>query len=134
MRGGIIIQDQTGHIRLVVNKSSGLHDENVWFVYEDNSGSIWLAMNKGIARIEYPSLFTVFDERSGLEGNVQDIVRHEKTLYAATGLGVYALLPPTNDFAHARFISLPDYRQSIKKIINGLMKEKYRILMLRPGQ
>ncbi len=79
---------------LVINKSKGLPDNNIWYVYEDRESTLWLATNRGLAQVIYPSPFGVFDQRTGLEGNVQDIVRHEGVIFAATGLGLYRKTPP----------------------------------------
>jgi len=52
---------------------------------------LWLALDTGIAQVEWPSTFTTFDARMGLSGQVWDLVRHQGALYAATGQGVFAL-------------------------------------------
>ncbi len=107
VRGGAAILDKNGDLLTVLDKSRGLQDENVWFAYQDLAGSLWLAMNKGLAHVEYPASFSLFDERSGLKGNVHDIVRHNGMLYAAAGLGVFLLRPGRSAIAKNNFEQLP---------------------------
>lgn len=107
LRNGIVILNKDGAVVNVIDKFSGLMDENVWYSLQDHSGSIWLALNRGIARIDYPSPFTLFDERNSLEGNVQDILRYEENLYAATGLGLYVLEKSKDGLSHPKFSHIP---------------------------
>jgi len=52
---------------------------------------MWLALDNGIARAETPSPLTFYDAQSGLDSYVVSILRHQGTLYVATGQGVYYL-------------------------------------------
>lgn len=69
LRGGVIILEKNGGVVTIINEEDGLCNDNVWFVYEDRNGSLWLALNKGLAHVQYPYLFSIFNERAGLEGN-----------------------------------------------------------------
>jgi len=89
IRGGMLVLDQNLNTAVVISKDAGIPDNNVWFVLQDRDGALWMATNRGIVQVQYPSPLTVFDPRTGLEGNVQDIVRHHGIIYAATGLGLY---------------------------------------------
>ena len=91
LRGGLLILDEDGRVLKIIDKESGLMDNQIWYVFNDLQNNIWLAMNKGIARLEYPSNWSYYNESNGLEGNAHDIKRHEGYIYAATGMGVYRL-------------------------------------------
>jgi signal transduction histidine kinase len=119
LRNGIIILNTNEEVVDIVDKYSGLLDENVWYVYQDIAGSLWLALNRGISRLDYPSPFTFFDERNSLEGNVQDIVRHKNKLFAATGLGIYELEESGDGLSHSKF-----------KLIPGLKNQCWALLSL----
>ena len=62
-------------------------------LYIDQKGSIWASQNTGISRIEFPSAFSLFNKQSGIDGNVNSILRFEGRLYVATDKGVYMLQP-----------------------------------------
>jgi DNA-binding response OmpR family regulator/signal transduction histidine kinase len=90
-RGGLVIIDSQGSVKALYNKSSGLLNDNVKFVYQDSGGTLWLALENGMAKIEYLSPFSIYDRRSGLPGQVRSVTRHgsHNLLYAGTGEGLY---------------------------------------------
>lgn len=91
--GGLLIIDPHGNIKHLFNKSRGLLSDNIKYVYEDSRGNLWLALEKGISKIEYASPFTVYDERSDLPGLVLCVTKHEteNRLFAGTTWGLYLL-------------------------------------------
>ncbi|MBS1784332.1 MAG: hypothetical protein JST24_02765 [Acidobacteria bacterium] len=103
IQGGVIILDAQGRVRMTLDQSSGLQGDNVKAIYPDGHGSLWLAMDNGLARVEWPSPFTVLDERNGLKGTVWAVMRHEGRLYVATGQGAYGLKQPDAPGSRPRF-------------------------------
>jgi signal transduction histidine kinase/DNA-binding response OmpR family regulator len=104
-QGGLVIIDSRGNVKEIFNKSCGLLDENCNYVFQDRRGNIWLALEEGIAKIEYASPISVYDEnRSGLPGKVLSAVRHGpfNDLYAGTTRGLYYLSSPFTIF-HSKF-------------------------------
>jgi signal transduction histidine kinase/ligand-binding sensor domain-containing protein len=93
LRGGVAIIDQAGKLQQVLNKAAAIQDDNVKFLFPDRQGGLWLAMDNGLSRVEAPSPFSVFDERAGIKGAVESIIKHQGTLYVATRLGVFYLQP-----------------------------------------
>ncbi|HLP58643.1 MAG TPA: two-component regulator propeller domain-containing protein, partial [Candidatus Deferrimicrobium sp.] len=90
--GGLIIMDAKGRLKEIIDKTSGLQDNNVWFVFQDFQENIWLALNKGITKIEYASPFSIYDEKSAnLPGFVLSVARHgpQKELYAGVFDGLF---------------------------------------------
>jgi signal transduction histidine kinase len=102
MRGGLVVIDKSGHAKQYLNEESGLLDNFVRYIYSDQHGSLWLALDSGIARIETPSPLSLFDKQSGLESYVVFVHRHRGILYVATGLGVYYLDNATRKFVHVQ--------------------------------
>jgi ligand-binding sensor domain-containing protein len=94
-RGGVVFIDKQGRLRQILNKTSGLRDENVKFVYPDRQGGLWLGFDNGLARVEIPAPLSTYSENLGLMGTVHSIVRHRGTLYASTGQGLYQLFSPS---------------------------------------
>ncbi len=92
VRGGLLIMDNSGMIKQILNKSSGLQDEAVNFIFQDRQDALWLGFNNGgTSRVEISSPVAIFGQSSGLTGGTESIVRHQGTLYAATGTGIFYL-------------------------------------------
>lgn len=89
--GGARIMDRGGRMIRSFDRRSGLQDEQVWGVYEDVDNGLWLALNKGLTRIEWPPAITVFGAAEGLEGTVWCLHRHAGKLYAGTSRGLNVL-------------------------------------------
>ncbi|MCX6578732.1 MAG: hybrid sensor histidine kinase/response regulator transcription factor [Candidatus Aminicenantes bacterium] len=100
-KGGIVAIDSHGRLKNTFAKTGGLLDDDVKYVFQDALGNLWLALNKGIAKIEYVSPFSIYDERSNLDGLVLSVVRagSQNTLYAGATSGLYAL-DPGGKFQH----------------------------------
>ncbi|MCK5056420.1 MAG: response regulator, partial [Candidatus Aminicenantes bacterium] len=95
IRGGLVIMDSRGELNQVYNKDNGLLDNDIKYVFEDTWGNLWLAMNKGISKIEFSSPISTCDDRLNLPGMVLSITRHgtKKNLYAGTSAGLFSLTP-----------------------------------------
>ena len=92
-RSGVVFLDSSGKIRHRLNRDSGLHSENVKSMFVDHQSALWLALDHGLARVEWPSPFSQFDERHGLQGTTWALHRHNGVLRAATGQGQFSLEP-----------------------------------------
>lgn len=103
IQGGAIVMDGEGRVRFVLDQASGLQGDNVKAVFPDGHGSLWLALDNGLARVEWPSPFTTLDERNGLKGTLWAMARHEGRLFVATGQGAYRLDPAPAPGAHPVF-------------------------------
>ncbi|MFH2143466.1 MAG: adenylate/guanylate cyclase domain-containing protein [Bacteroidota bacterium] len=90
-RCGIYIFDKNGNFVCNVNKETGLNDDQVNDIFVDRSNNLWLALNNGLARIEYPSPYSYFSKKSGINGGISAVIRHDKILYVATTQGLYYL-------------------------------------------
>jgi len=53
------------------------------------NNSLWIALNNGISLVDIPFPLTYFDKNSGLEGSVNQIIRSQGDLYAATYQGLF---------------------------------------------
>ena len=90
--GGVLLIDGGGRLVRVLDESAGVSDRYVSAVLNDAQGGLWMALsNQGIMRVDVPSELTAFDRSLGLEGAIYSIVRHQDTLYVATGAGLYYL-------------------------------------------
>jgi len=97
--GGLAVIDHDGRLLHILDKSKGLLDNAVDYIYPDPSGDgVWLALYKGISYLEIPSPLSIYGSVSGLEFPIFDIVRHKNILYAATNIGVFWLDKLTGSF------------------------------------
>ena len=89
--GIIIIDKDTGNIKQIINEATGIKINNVLNLFVDRQNALWVGMQEGMARVELSAMFSVFDKRLGLDGTVQDIIRHQGTIFAGTSIGLYHL-------------------------------------------
>ncbi|MFN8360388.1 MAG: SpoIIE family protein phosphatase [Candidatus Kapaibacterium sp.] len=104
-RNGAILLDRSGALRSMLNKSAGLQNENVKFLFTDRQSGLWLALNNGISRVEMPSPLTFMTESKAPQGGVTDCKRHDGMLYCATYEGLYTLNEQSGGFATVSGIS-----------------------------
>ncbi|MEI7500469.1 MAG: ATP-binding protein [Bacteroidota bacterium] len=88
-RKGVILIGPDGQVRQIIDKKAVLRNESVQALFADDNNILWAALNNGIAMIEIPSPLTFFDEKSGLNGAVNHILRHNGRLYVSTYQGLY---------------------------------------------
>jgi signal transduction histidine kinase len=90
--GGVAIIHRDGSVYQILDEEMGLPDGWVNFVYTDQQGGVWLALhNRGLVRLDVPAPITVFDERHGLNGLINNIARNESGLVVSSSAGVFQL-------------------------------------------
>ncbi len=89
LKKGVFIIDQKGDILQVLDKKVGLQDDIVKCVATDNQNDLWIALGTGISRAEISSPLSTLTDAQGLNGFVQDIIKHNRLIYVATSLGLY---------------------------------------------
>ncbi len=105
-QGGVYFLDGAGRLRGRLDKSRGLQDDTVLGLFVDRQGALWLALDRGLSRVESALPLSRFDERSGLKGAVLSLHRHRDVLHAGTSQGVFRLQPG----AEARFVAVDGLR------------------------
>lgn len=88
-RGGVAIVDSTGQWQQLINKKAGLLDNKIHFILQEKNGGIWLAMNVGLARIDWPPVISTFDDRTTTFGEVLSITSFGNRLYVGAYSGLY---------------------------------------------
>lgn len=106
LRGGLVIIDRKGKQKEIFDKEYGLQNDSVKYVLEDSHGNLWLALNSGITKIEYVSPLSIYDNRSGLSGLTQTVVKHRNILYVGTYKGLF-FRPSTGENKFERFSNIP---------------------------
>ena len=85
--GGFGIIDHQGRRVALVDQAHGLPSDSVYYLMADREGSLWAALDRGVARIDTPSPASFFDAGEGYTGAFA-MTRHEGRLYTAGGGGV----------------------------------------------
>ena len=89
MFNGIIIIDTCGKTKTIINTSKGLNDNDVRQVISDQSENLWAALNNGISMIGVSSPISVYNDKSGITGSINTIIRFDNVLYAGTSTGLF---------------------------------------------
>ncbi len=106
IKGGVVLLDGGGQVQGILDRRSGLQSDNVKALCPDRESGLWLALDNGISRVEWPSPLSVFDERCGLTGTVWAIERFQNRLYVGTGQGAFVLGPSQDQDPRPRFEAL----------------------------
>ena len=106
--GGVILIDTQGRILRVVDRAAGLPAQAVNGLFLDREHNLWIAMEKGIARMDGGGAITLFDEASQLDGlPVQSISSQEGHLHVMTADGIYTLKSRSAAASSVAFEALP---------------------------
>ncbi|MCP4460385.1 MAG: hypothetical protein GY816_20535, partial [Cytophagales bacterium] len=93
----------------VVNYYSGLPDNEIFDLYTDQNGGVWVIHNTGLTRIT--PLFPAYNYSNfeGLEGNLIEAKRIRNELWVSTSLGVFFLKQDTsfNKKVSVKKVSVP---------------------------
>src|SRR5204863_5298318 len=65
-----------------------LQDESIYAVYLDKKGTLWLALDNGISRVETASPLTQFNLQSGITTAVSTATRFDGDIYVGTTNGL----------------------------------------------
>lgn len=89
LSSGIIVIDSNGKVKRKIDRFTGIRSDAVFNVYQDRDLNLWLAMDNGISKVNYHSPLSYFDEKAGIEGNVDAIIRFKGNLYVGTTSGLF---------------------------------------------
>ena len=93
LQGGIYLLDANGRNVGQINRQSGLPDNTIFKLMQDREQGLWLGTDNGIARVQFGQVFSRFDQRHGLDGNIGAIQRFNGQLYVGTTQGIFRLRP-----------------------------------------
>jgi signal transduction histidine kinase len=120
--GTVVLVDLEGQVLRVLGEDVGLDsDELVLYVYPDNQGGLWLALDTGLLRVDTPTSLTTFSQDLGLAGTVYNVRRVEGVVYAATSQGLFRLQPAAEAQSlvgrQARFVSVGGLKQQVWNVL-----------------
>ncbi len=115
LRGGVLIMDRQGQTLHVLDKRSGLVDNDVKSLFVDREGGLWVACGGGLSLVDALSPLSLYDDRAGLEGDGRSVTRHEGDIYAGTSVGVHQLrfVEGPGSAMEARFELIPGLRAQV---------------------
>jgi hypothetical protein len=86
---GIIQIDENGKELQRIDQLSGLSNNTVLSLIEDNYGNIWLGLDNGINVINLNSPFKVYKDKQGVLGTVYASIKTDTYLYLGTNQGLF---------------------------------------------
>lgn len=102
--GGGLVFSSDGRRVVPIGAVAGLFSNDVRDFFADREGGLWVTLDAGAARLEWPSAVTRFDVFNGLGyGAVRAVARHAGVLHVETEEGVYRLRPAGDDGRGAHF-------------------------------
>lgn len=86
---GVVITDRHGNIKTRINTDSGLQNNTVLALKQDQKGGLWVAMNKGIDYVEINSPMSIYRDKDQRIGALTSAVIFEGKLFIGSNRGVY---------------------------------------------
>jgi len=87
--GGIYITTGNGNLLQKINEKSGLADQTVNHLYEDEIGNLWASLHEGISYIEIGSPFGSLGSNLGIAGSGYAAISKGNQIYVGTNNYVY---------------------------------------------
>ena len=88
---GLIAIDKTGKQLWHINRENSLIDNTILGLHIDNTGTLWVARDNGIAQIQVNSSLYFYEPATAQIGMVHDMTIKNNQLYLATNQGIYRL-------------------------------------------
>ncbi len=89
--GCLLVNKNTGIVNHVINYQTGLLDDEVLALGQDNYGGLWLCTEYGISRVDMNLPLQNFAEYPGIEGKITAVFRQDDILYVGTTVGLFYL-------------------------------------------
>jgi signal transduction histidine kinase len=93
INSGIIVISKEGKTTRILDRTSGLNSNKVIRLFVDNQKALWAILTSGLARINYPSPITFFENEidSYSIADAIDAERHNGELYVVNSSGLFRL-------------------------------------------
>ena len=102
---GVFIVNENGEVVNEINRSTGLRSNDVKAMFEDRDQNLWLGLGNGISKVNYYSPLSFFNEKAGIEGNIQAFERYEGIMYIGSSYGVYVQDTSANNLKEFKRVS-----------------------------
>ncbi len=111
LRNGIVLMNNKSEIIGKISKNTGLQNQTVYFLYQDNQALLWAALENGISKLETDSPYRIFNKNNNIEGVIYNTIRYKGTIYITTNLGVFYLY--NNNFVPIKGITGNNAKQCL---------------------
>ncbi|MCC6414211.1 MAG: hypothetical protein IT270_21505 [Saprospiraceae bacterium] len=89
IRNGVYILDQAGKLRFHLNQPSGLQNNTVLSLQEDQSNNLWIGLDRGIDYAVLKASLSFFNDPPGRIGTVYTAAYWQGALYLGSNQGVF---------------------------------------------
>lgn len=110
-REGVFIINESGEVVKQVNLSKGLRTNDVKSMFEDKDQNLWIGLANGISKVNYYSPLSYFNEKSGIDGDVQTFIRYQGLMFVGTSFGLY--VQNINPDVNKEFINVQEINSQV---------------------
>ncbi len=128
LRAGAGVVDRDGALVETLDRAGGLQNATSYAVFGDASGSLWLALDDGIARAELSAPVSFFDEKNGVPATTYAGTDWNGAFYLATAAGVVRLKPGAGAFEPVDGLKLQGW--TLLPVEEGLLVGAYEGVFL----
>lgn len=86
---GLLILDAQGNIEDYITQETGLTNNTILSLFQDNNKTIWLGTDYGINYVNTNASLKVFYDRKGKIGTVYDAIKHNEYIYLGSNQGLF---------------------------------------------
>lgn len=88
VKKGVLIFDEAGNFIQNIDASIGLRENNVVSQCLDVQGNLWLSHSNGLAKVQLPSRFEIYDWHDGFESKIHKVLFVGEECWAASDAGL----------------------------------------------
>ena len=88
---GVVLVDENLELKMRVGRNEGLRSSLIKQICADHSGKLWAATSGGVSIIDIYSPIHIYNENTGIPGNVEDVQQLGTIYYAGSSSGLYYL-------------------------------------------
>ncbi len=128
LEGGVFVVSRAGKVLRIFDESSGLQNHSVKAMFVDRQNGLWLALERGLARIEYASPMSRFNASLNFRSQLESVCRFQGVLYVGNKDGLFTLGPRRTDGSAPLLIPVPGVEWEVWSFLpfrNGLLIATY---------
>jgi ligand-binding sensor domain-containing protein len=119
---GIFVYDLSGKLLNHLTSNTSLQNNTILALQKDQSGNVWVGMDKGIDYISFNSPINVYEDKNMNTGAVYSACIFKEELYVGTNQGIYIYsLNQYGKFENKRFLKNSQGQVWFLKIIDNFL-------------